>query len=283
MESKKLSNELSKQESICGVVMPISSIDGCNESHWSDVLNIHTDAIESAGFTANLVSNADDVGVIQKRIIHNLYSNPIVVCDVSGKNPNVMLELGMRLAFDRAVVIVKDDKTDYSFDTSPIEHLTYPRDLRFTKIIEFKKELETKIRKTYEAAEEDAKYSPFLKHFGDFKVAKISTKEVSSEEYILDELRSLKSLVYNTSARNNFMVRPRSHDVDLCVRCKEAKPGIALEESLRSVDGVVDVKFAPKKENGHFHIYLKSRKAIDINLVLKIISDIHPKAIVAVH
>ena len=113
--------------------MPISSIDGCNEQRWSDVKDILTESVETAGFKANLVSYADDVGIIQKRIIQNLYENPIVVCDVSGKNPNVMFELGMRLAFDKPTIIIKDDKTSYSFDTSPIEHLEYPRDLRFTK------------------------------------------------------------------------------------------------------------------------------------------------------
>jgi len=96
---------------VCGIVMPISSIDGCNEAHWSDVHEILTEAIEDAGFEANLVSNADDVGIIQKRIIQNLYENPIVVCDVSGKNPNVMFELGLRLAFDKPTIIVKDDRT----------------------------------------------------------------------------------------------------------------------------------------------------------------------------
>ena len=105
---------------VCGIVMPISSIDGCNEAHWSDVHEILTEAIEDAGFEANLVSNADDVGIIQKRIIQNLYENPIVVCDVSGKNPNVMFELGLRLAFDKPTIIVKDDRTSYSFDTASI-------------------------------------------------------------------------------------------------------------------------------------------------------------------
>ena len=113
----------------CGIVMPISEIDGCAESHWGDVLDILTESTEEADFSANLVSNADDVGIIHKRIIQNLYDNPIVVCDVSGKNPNVMFELGLRLAFDKPTIIVKDDKTTYSFDTSAIEHIEYPRDL----------------------------------------------------------------------------------------------------------------------------------------------------------
>jgi len=87
--------------------MPISEIDGCSAEHWEDVLNILCEAIDEAGFKANLVSSSSDVGVIQKRIIQNLYNNPIVVCDVSGKNPNVMFELGMRLAFDKPTIIIK--------------------------------------------------------------------------------------------------------------------------------------------------------------------------------
>lgn len=123
---RKTTNNGEQAKSICGIVMPISAIDGCTESHWTEVLDILTGAIEDAGFEPHVVSNADDVGIIQKRIIQNLYDNPIVVCDVSGKNPNVMFELGLRLAFDKPTIIVKDDKTSYSFDTSPIEHLEYP-------------------------------------------------------------------------------------------------------------------------------------------------------------
>lgn len=181
-----------KEVPTCGVVMPISAIDGCDEGHWSDVLDILTEAIEAAGFFRNLVSNADEVGIIHKRIIQNLYDNPVVVCDVSGKNPNVMFELGMRLAFDKPTIIVKDDKTPYSFDTSAIEHLEYPRDLRFSKIVEFKQKLTDKITATHQRAEKDSGYTTFLKHFGEFTVAKIDKKEVTSQEFILEELRSMR-------------------------------------------------------------------------------------------
>lgn len=188
-------NENKSEELCCGLVMPISSIDGCNEQHWSDVKGILTEAVEDAGFKANLVSYADDVGIIQKRIIQNLYENPIVVCDVSGKNPNVMFELGIRLAFDKPTIIVKDNETSYSFDTSPIEHLEYPRDLRFTKIVEFKGALQEKVQATLKKSKEDKNYTTFLKHFGTFTVAKLDTKEVSKEDFIIEELKELKKAV----------------------------------------------------------------------------------------
>ncbi|KGK43041.1 RNA helicase [Nitrincola sp. A-D6] len=198
------------EELCCGLVMPISSIDGCNEQHWSDVKEILTESVESAGFKANLVSYADDVGIIQKRIIQNLYENPIVVCDVSGKNPNVMFELGMRLAFDKPTIIVKDDKTAYSFDTSPIEHLEYPRDLRFSKIVDFKEALKEKVKATLRKSKEDANYTAFLKHFGTFTVAKLDTKEVSKEDFIIEELRDLKKSVH----RQTLMYNDRFHSIE---------------------------------------------------------------------
>lgn len=179
----------------CGVVMPISAIDDCDESHWSDVREIIYEAIESAKFTPNLVSNSDDVGVIQKRIVQNLYDNPIVVCDISCKNPNVMFELGLRLAFDKPTIVVKDFETSFSFDTSPIEHVQYPRDLRFGQIVEFKSELAKKIKATHTAATSDPNYTTFLKHFGTFTVAKLDSKEVSGSEMILDEIRELRARV----------------------------------------------------------------------------------------
>jgi len=179
----------------CGIVMPISSIDGCNEKHWGDVLSIINDVIKEINFKPNLVSNADDVGVIHKRIVQNLYENPIVVCDVSANNPNVMFELGMRLAFDKATIIIKDDKTKYSFDTSSIEHIEYPRDLRFTDIMAFKEKLKDKILATYKKSHDNPDYSAFLKNFGEFKVAKIETKEVSSDVLILDEIKSLRASI----------------------------------------------------------------------------------------
>jgi hypothetical protein len=78
----------------CGLIMPISALDGCSAEHWAEVKGIICESVEGIAankFNVKLVSDADDVGVIQKRIVQNVYSSDIVVCDVSGKNPNVML------------------------------------------------------------------------------------------------------------------------------------------------------------------------------------------------
>lgn len=184
----------------CGIVMPISAIDGCSEAHWGEVKRIIESSIAAAGFEGNLVSYADDIGVIQKRIVQNLYNNPMIVVDVSAKNPNVMFELGLRLAFDKPTIIIKDDKTSFSFDTASIEHLEYPRDLRYEAMVEFKANLTEKIIGTEKAAK-DPNFSTFLKHFGEFKVAKIEETEVPGQELIMDELRGIRNLLESSTKK----------------------------------------------------------------------------------
>ena len=176
----------------CGIIMPISETDNCSVEHWTDVLGILKDVCSSNNFTPNLVSDADDIGIIHNRIIENIYSSDIIICDVSCKNANVMFELGMRLAFDKPTIIIKDNITGYSFDTSLIEHLEYPRELRFTTIIKFKENLGKKLIATHKKAKEDPNYSTFLKNFGKYKIAQLEDKEITSDTYIINAIEDLK-------------------------------------------------------------------------------------------
>ncbi len=180
------------EERICGVLMPIGDMLECTKEHWADVKSILFSAISSAGFKPQLVSDANEVGVIHERIVRNVYNNEIVVCDVSHKNPNVMFELGMRLAFDKPVVIVKDKHTDYSFDTGVIEHIEYPRDLRHGGIENFKSELSYAIKNTYNASL-GKNYRSFLKNFSNIKISNIETKEVDIHDAFKTLQESLAS------------------------------------------------------------------------------------------
>lgn len=257
---------MSEEKLQCGIVMPISAIDGCNEAHWADVLEIINEAIDESGFDGELVSNADDVGIIHKRIIQNLYENPIVVCDVSGKNPNVMFELGMRLAFDKPTIIIKDDKTTYSFDTSAIEHLEYPRDLRFTKVVEFKKKLADKLKATYKKASEDPNYTTFLKHFGEFKVAKIDQKEVSGQEFIIEELKNMRRSInrLDRMGRNkyDFDRYMGESDIDICLGDFPASRRDEAMDLLMKHPAVKNAGMVERGE-GHYHLVGSTRGSME--------------------
>ena len=247
MKKEENKTEVINEKPICGIIMPISPIDNCSMEHWAEVKKIISEAICDAGYKPNLVSNADDIGIIQKRIIQNIYDNDIVVCDVSGKNPNVMFELGMRLAFDKPAIIVIDDKTDYSFDTSPIEHLSYPRDLRYYNILTFKEQLKTKIIATVEKAHKDPNYTTFLKNFGEFEVAHVEKKEGSINEVLISKMEELSYHVNRLERRINM----REKDLSDSVESERIKSIIR-----RDIDRFCDEKSIPfraiKDDKGFF-------------------------------
>lgn len=184
--------EMEKSKMTCGIIMPIAPHPDYSSDHWKDVLNILTEAVNETEFEPKLVSDDVAIGLIHDRIVTNIYNNEIVICDVSSKNPNVMFELGLRLAFDKPTIIVKDESTGYSFDTGVIEHIPYPSSLRFSQIVKFKEELIRRINATYKKAKTEPNYSPFLKSFGKTIVpASLQETEIPEGKYILSQLENL--------------------------------------------------------------------------------------------
>lgn len=195
----------------CGIIMPIASMGSeYPESHWIDIRSIINRAIEKAGFIPRIVSESDDATLIQKSIIENIYNDPIIVCDVSNKNANVMFELGMRLAFNKPVVIIKDDITGYSFDTSNIEHISYRKDLRYQTIESFINSLTKKIKATYEKSISENP-QPFLSHFGNFKVATIDNQTIGAPEALEQLLNKVSKINANLDENNILQFKKLSN------------------------------------------------------------------------
>ena len=265
----------------CGVIMPISGNDECDAQHWSNVKEIIFSVIEEAEMTPNLVSDSLETGVIQKSIVQNIYTNEIVICDVSCKNPNVMLELGMRLAFDKPVIIVKDDKTNYSFDSSPIFHLNYPRDLRYNLINEFRDNLLSKVVETKSGTNKNS----FLKSFGSFKVAEISSESAPISDIILDEIRGLKSAL-GSVARTRPLSRadgvrspttpfrlfkqPKGQEFTICAHCSAE----SIENFLQTIEKSMKTISVDRQKIGieHEHIKLKFEEP-DQDMILAKLDD----------
>jgi hypothetical protein len=228
----------------CGLVMPISAMGDYTESHWLDVRSILSESLEGVGYEVALVSDADEISVIQKRIVQNLHDNPLVVCDVSGGNPNVMFELGIRLAFDKPTIIVMDNVTKFSFDTQVIEHLRYPRDLRYGRINEFKVLLGKKAAATSELAAANDEYSPFLRHFGEFKAAKVESTELPQGQFVMKQLEEIQATLVqlqNRGTQKNW----NKHSKDHLITSQQRPDNFSelLESSLSDVLEKNDIKY----------------------------------------
>ena len=266
MEKMPAAKNVKPELPTCGIVMPISGDEECSADHWLDVRHIIEESIERAEFVPQMVSAADDVGIIQKRIIQNIYGNPIVVCDVGGKNPNVMFELGMRLAFDKPTIIVKDDKTEYTFDTSIIEHLEYPRDLRHPLIVDYQKQLVEKIQGTHKKATTDANYTTFLKNFGTFSIPVLNTQEVSKETYMLEQIQEIKQLLLDKKVQPPLDKATRFVK-SLCLHGSKEQIGEILT-TLQKTSYLSDVIVRTVGKD-HYHIPVEGLSEEEISQALK--------------
>ena len=68
-------------------------------------------AVESEGYEAYRVDDDKISNSIIAKIFKAAQTCPMAVCDLSDQNPNVLYELGLRQAYDKPVVLIKDDIT----------------------------------------------------------------------------------------------------------------------------------------------------------------------------
>jgi nucleoside 2-deoxyribosyltransferase len=90
-----------------------------NLEHFIQVAeHIFRPAVEAAGFEFRAPKSTSSE-IIQAEIIENLTNADLVLCDISTLNANVFLELGIRIALNKPVAMVRDSHTtEIPFDTS---------------------------------------------------------------------------------------------------------------------------------------------------------------------
>jgi hypothetical protein len=76
--------------------------------------------------------------------------------------------------------------------STPESLSTYPRDLRFSRIVTFKALLSGKVLATHQAAKANPEHSTFLKNFGKFQVANLTETVVPADKIVLEVLQELQ-------------------------------------------------------------------------------------------
>lgn len=99
------------------VIMPFVERDQKHPSgFFAEVLrSIITPAAKASQFTVK-TANRQGSDLIQSTIINDLMDADLVIADLTEHNPNVMFELGMRMAEDKPVVLIKALGTGPLFD-----------------------------------------------------------------------------------------------------------------------------------------------------------------------
>jgi hypothetical protein len=101
----------------CFVVMPFREREPTRPRGFFDEVlqSLIAPAGRTAGFTVN-TANRQGTEVIHSTIINDLLSADLVVADLTEHNPNVLFELGLRMAADKPVAIIRAKGTGPIFD-----------------------------------------------------------------------------------------------------------------------------------------------------------------------
>lgn len=99
------------------VILPFVERDSRHSpGFFAEVLrSLITPAAQASGFTVR-TANRQSSDLIQSTIINDLIEADLVIADLTEHNPNVMFELGVRLAEDKPVVLIKAQGTGPLFD-----------------------------------------------------------------------------------------------------------------------------------------------------------------------
>jgi len=102
---------------LCFVVMPFRERDeGRPRGFFDEVLSqLIAPAGKRAGFKV-VTAKRQGSDVIHATIVNSLLSADLVVADLTEHNPNVMFELGMRIALDKPVALIRATGTGPIFD-----------------------------------------------------------------------------------------------------------------------------------------------------------------------
>lgn len=133
-EDKELQAQPEKKKT-CFVIMPIADIQGYDSGHFTRVYNhLIKPACEAAGFKAIRADDINSSHMIIVDILKKIVESDIAICDLSGRNPNVLYELGLRQAFNKKTILIKDNKTENIFDVQGFRHSQYDSALRIDNV-----------------------------------------------------------------------------------------------------------------------------------------------------
>jgi hypothetical protein len=149
----------------CFVIMPFSERLSKRPVGFFDEVfeSLIKPAAEGAGFDVQ-TANKDGSDVIQSTIINELIDAELVIADLTDHNPNVLFELGFRMAQEKPVAIIKTSDTGGIFDVdNMLRVFEYSENLWTSTIKHDVPRLEGHLRATWDGRETNRSYISILR------------------------------------------------------------------------------------------------------------------------
>lgn len=153
---------------VCFVIMPfVERTDAYAVGFFTEVFaSLFQPAIEAAGFEARTAKRQGS-DVIQATIVNDLLDSELVLCDLTEHNPNVLFELGLRMAGEKPIALVKASGTNPIFD---VDHMlrveSYNPNMWPSTVKKDVPRLTAHIHEAWASRETERSYISILRHVG---------------------------------------------------------------------------------------------------------------------
>lgn len=191
----KKSDKDKTTEKRCFVMMPFSDQGDYPKGHFAKVYEqIFAPAIIKAGYKPYRVDENTISDSIINKIFEGVQNCEMALCDLSNRNPNVLYELGLRQAYNKPVVLVKDEKTENIFDVSVISTIPYSSNRLYENVVEAQEKICESLKSTGEG--KDTTLIQFVRakeaSYDDVKVNKDDTVNIMLQS-IMKELQRINN------------------------------------------------------------------------------------------
>ena len=270
MSEESMNNEKEK----CFVIMPISDQGDYPKGHFEKVYEqIFVPAIEATGYDAFRVDEDNMCTPIVEKIFKAIQECPMALCDLSNRNPNVLYELGIRQAYDKPVVLVKDEKTERIFDVSGINTISYMSTRLYEEVLDARKRISDAI-----ISMKEGKQNSIIKVLNAQK-AMVSSDSMTKEEKIeillsglVKDVNDLKNQDRHSMIESVYNKYPYNNWENSYVKEKNGLATLTYFISLKKDITDNEIKRVVDTVSNHYNVKINYIIDDDV-LCLEIVSD----------
>jgi hypothetical protein len=109
--------EEKKEEKICFVIAPIGEPNSETRKISDQIFNhLISATITALGYKPVRADHISEPGIISSQVVQHVLDSPLVIADLTGRNPNVFYELAIRHAVQKPVIQIIMEEEQIPFD-----------------------------------------------------------------------------------------------------------------------------------------------------------------------
>lgn len=205
-EEKKQEEKKQEEKKKCFVITPIGGDGSAIRRHIDGIIQAAIRPVLEPEYEVIVAHKISEPGSITKQVIKHIYSDELVITNLTERNPNVMYELAFRHSLGKPVIMIAEKGTNLPSDIIMERTIFYQNDA--SGVLELREELE-KALEEIDFAKVSSPIHDVLRDINrEAKIVELSKESLPANgdalQYIIERLdRIEKNLVEEKDIENN--------------------------------------------------------------------------------